>query len=329
MLFILHQFVIPLPPRSLGFTGGQATRRSRFGRVPDNFIMDDVDCSGREGRLEECRHNSRDNCGTSEGAGVVCLTPTTTTTPSTKTTATTTIATTRQKERNPSSLSEKQMGGEKVGWLIMGVLAGWLAGVVLLTLIAHKECSTSSPRNRNSTFKILLLVLLLLLIMSVLGLVLALRKSNDVKWFVWMVVAVDGVLLAICSGLLLGKKQRKSRKDEEREVTQVQCPDERGVANDNFVPEVPSAPPLSNQEMEVAPPMTELVEHLLSSLIEQIKREEAGLECPVCLETANVPIYTCSRQHLICSECRPNVESCPECRNPYDGWERHLNIILM
>ena len=299
MLFIQHQFVIPLPPRSLGFTGGQATRRSRFGRVPDNFIMDDVDCSGREGRLEECRHNSRDNCGTSEGAGVVCLTPTTTTTPSTKTTATTTIATTRQKERNPSSLSEKQMGGEKVGWLIMGVLAGWLAGVVLLTLIAHKECSTSSPRNRNSTFKILLLVLLLLLIMSVLGLVLALRKSNDVKWFVWMVVAVDGVLLAICSGLLLGRKQRKLRKDEEREVAKMPCPDERGVANDNFVPEVPSAPPLSNQEMEVAPPMTELVEHLLSSLIEQIKREEAGLECPVCLETANVPIYTCSRQHLI------------------------------
>ena len=44
------------PSRSLGLTGGQATRRSRFGRVPDNFIMDDVKCSGRERRLEDCKY---------------------------------------------------------------------------------------------------------------------------------------------------------------------------------------------------------------------------------------------------------------------------------
>ena len=59
-----------------------------------------------------------------------------------------------------------------------------------------------------------LLHVLLLLIMAVLGLVLALRKSNDVEWFVWMVVALDGVLLAICTGLLLGRKQKKLRKDD-------------------------------------------------------------------------------------------------------------------
>ena len=48
--------------------------------------------------------------------------------------------------------------------------------------MAQKECSTSAPSKRNSTFKILLLVLLLLLIMAVLGLVLAMRKSNDVEY---------------------------------------------------------------------------------------------------------------------------------------------------
>ena len=34
--------------RSLGFTGGKATQGSKFGRVPDNFIMDDVKCLGKE-----------------------------------------------------------------------------------------------------------------------------------------------------------------------------------------------------------------------------------------------------------------------------------------
>jgi len=34
--------------RSLGFTGGKATLRSKFGRVPDNFVMDDIKCSGKE-----------------------------------------------------------------------------------------------------------------------------------------------------------------------------------------------------------------------------------------------------------------------------------------
>ena len=69
--------------------------------------------------------------------------------------------------------------------------------------------------------------------------------------------------------------------------------------------------------------MSELIQHLLSSVNAKIEKEEAGLECPVCLETASVPIYTCSKQHLICSECRSNVETCPECRDPYAGRERH------
>ena len=320
-----------IPPRSLGFSGGQATRGSKFGRVPDNFIMDDVKCSGREVRLEDCNHNTRDNCGTSEGAGVVCL----------ATTVTTTTATTHQEERNSSSLFFKQMEGGRVGWLTLGVLAA-IGFLVLLTAITQKLCSSPSSTfffvdflllkssTRKATFKILLLVLVLLLIMAILGLVLALRprKSNDVGWFVWTVVALDGVLLAICAGLLL-EKLRKSRKRQAGEVPKLpelpSCPQEGGVANDNFEPEIPSAPPLqlSNLEAEVAPPMSELIQHLLSSVNAKIEKEEAGLECPVCLETASVPIYTCSKQHLICSDCRSNVETCPECRDPYAGRERH------
>ena len=51
------------------------------------------------------------------------------------------------------------------------------------------------------------------------------------------------------------------------------------------------------------------------------------LECPVCFKVAAAPLFCCPRQHLICSECRPQVrlflitiESsilmfCPRCRS--------------
>ena len=34
--------------------------------------MDDVHCRGNETSILDCRHNTRHNCGGSEGAGVVC-----------------------------------------------------------------------------------------------------------------------------------------------------------------------------------------------------------------------------------------------------------------
>ena len=42
------------------------------GSVEDNFIMDDVACTGSETNILSCPYNPSDNCGTSEGAGVVC-----------------------------------------------------------------------------------------------------------------------------------------------------------------------------------------------------------------------------------------------------------------
>ena len=48
-----------------------------------------------------------------------------------------------------------------------------------------------------------------------------------------------------------------------------------------------------------------------------IEEKEANLECPVCLETASMPIYMCLQSHLICSDCRPSVTCCPVCRERY------------
>ena len=34
--------------------------------------MDNVNCNGSEVRIEDCAHNDVDDCGSTEGAGVVC-----------------------------------------------------------------------------------------------------------------------------------------------------------------------------------------------------------------------------------------------------------------
>lgn len=50
-----------------------------------------------------------------------------------------------------------------------------------------------------------------------------------------------------------------------------------------------------------------------------IKTEELKdlLECPVCLRVPRAsPIFQCARGHVVCCDCRPNVSTCPQCRDP-------------
>ncbi|XP_023321447.1 rho-associated protein kinase 1 [Eurytemora carolleeae] len=60
---------------------------------------------------------------------------------------------------------------------------------------------------------------------------------------------------------------------------------------------------------------------LLEFLSCQIEQKSRDLECPVCLETSETPIYMCSEQHIICSNCWQKVirtrSECVECRTPY------------
>ena len=60
-------------------------------------------------------------------------------------------------------------------------------------------------------------------------------------------------------------------------------------------------------------------EKLIDFMAKSIEKKEAELECPVCFEIADVPIFMCQQQHLICAGCQPRVTSCPECREPYQG----------
>merc|ERR1719153_2092176 len=61
--------------KELGFSsGGYSTKESYFGKVDleRQSGFDEVRCSGRESSLVDCRHESYDDCGDGEGAGVVC-----------------------------------------------------------------------------------------------------------------------------------------------------------------------------------------------------------------------------------------------------------------
>jgi len=56
----------------------------------------------------------------------------------------------------------------------------------------------------------------------------------------------------------------------------------------------------------------------------QLKKEAIDdlvedLECPVCLDTVQVPVFMCELQHVICSSCRhrQGLDTCPKCRTPY------------
>ena len=63
--------------RMLGFYSGTAfpgpNDGGPFGNVSsEDFIMDDVQCDGTENSILDCQHNTNDNCGIKEGAGVRC-----------------------------------------------------------------------------------------------------------------------------------------------------------------------------------------------------------------------------------------------------------------
>ena len=73
-----------------------------------------------------------------------------------------------------------------------------------------------------------------------------------------------------------------------------------------------------HEAQAVSDPHIRMVDFLMQS----ISLKEADLQCPVCLETASSPIYSCP--DVICSSCRPKVKQCPVCRVRYQGQpQRH------
>lgn len=51
-------------------------------------------------------------------------------------------------------------------------------------------------------------------------------------------------------------------------------------------------------------------------------------ECPVCFDYALPPILQCQSGHIVCSQCRQKLSSCPTCRGPL-GENPRLNLRLV
>jgi len=71
------------------------------------------------------------------------------------------------------------------------------------------------------------------------------------------------------------------------------------------------------KEQDDLPKKQKVNEALLEHITNMIDDKKKDLECPVCFETAENPIYQCTGSHLICKECLPNLNICPECRTQY------------
>ena len=71
-------------------------------------------------------------------------------------------------------------------------------------------------------------------------------------------------------------------------------------------------------KMEDLPSNSGFSQDVISLLDEQIATRRKELECPVCLEEAAPPIYSCVAQHLVCPKCRlvhPEMHPDPPLRN--------------
>ena len=58
--------------KQLGYQTGKPTKESKYGPVPRDFLMTDVQCQSDEKSILDCRKTEQNSCGMEEGAGVIC-----------------------------------------------------------------------------------------------------------------------------------------------------------------------------------------------------------------------------------------------------------------
>ena len=127
----------------------------------------------------------------------------------------------------------------------------------------------------------------------------------------------------------LEEEQKKLQKEQkEIDVEQKQLESEKNVQSDKrkrTTDEIKSLEDSLNKFVEATRDLVTKLDlgpeiansNLIGFLTKSIEEKEAALACPVCLETAEAPIFMCLQQHLVCSSCQPRVTSCPECREAY------------
>jgi len=102
---------------------------------------------------------------------------------------------------------------------------------------------------------------------------------------------------------------------EEEEKTTEKKDDKKSLKNEIVKTESSTSDSTSNPASPKKDASTDPIEES-NNLIKKDELKDL-LECPVCLRVPrSSPIYQCARGHVVCSECRPNVSTCPQCRDP-------------
>jgi len=113
------------------------------------------------------------------------------------------------------------------------------------------------------------------------------------------------------------KKKTTSRmiEAEDEEKTTEKKDDKKSLKNEIVKTESSTSDSTSNPASPKKDASTDPIEES-NNLIKKDELKDL-LECPVCLRVPrSSPIYQCARGHVVCSECRPNVSTCPQCRDP-------------
>lgn len=78
------------------------------------------------------------------------------------------------------------------------------------------------------------------------------------------------------------------------------------------------------EDLEALPTEIGYNQQRLQLLEKQISSLQKDLKCPICFNPCTSPIFSCPAQHPVCSTCRPKLEDCGICREPYlIGMARH------
>ena len=104
------------------------------------------------------------------------------------------------------------------------------------------------------------------------------------------------------SELLVKKRAKDKMVDEEMD---------KYMKRDREVKEILIRLSKPDPPMQTSVPIdAEMVDYLKQT----IAKKEEDLLCPVCLETSQIPIFTCPDSHILCSNCVTKVSMCPQCR---------------
>ena len=132
----------------------------------------------------------------------------------------------------------------------------------------------------------------------------------------------------------LNKKKTKLEKctekiNEEFETEEAKIKDEKSKLQDALKANIKATENLTkvetpNKESTSNNRILKILSKTIQEKEKSIEEKEKDLECPVCLDMAQVPIFMCEEQHVICSSCRMSerVDRCPMCRLEYSGKPR-------